>query len=215
MTEYHQPKHSGQKYTRTEVEAAWNSIRSAAEEYRSSRHDLDNLEIYLAFVSLKAPSKKEIKNFVELIFEVIDSAKSSLGKSETKIEICRDHPDLLWRHLKYIRIKHADYYSEWTWNQGYLRCGPTEDEIIDIVKNKIGKLDQIKRSDFDEIKLLIDGNGSNGGWFIGRLEPDLLRTWKRLSTELASSGFDELAILHHGGACLWRSGIEWATMTRN
>lgn len=160
IIEYHQPTHSGDKFSRTQVEAEWRKIRAAVVDYRDSHNGLENLSVLLSFADLIVPNENQHHDFIRAIHKEIERVKPDLSDRFTTIRIDDRHPAVLRRYLKKIDIRVANCYMEWDWNHMAASVGTSDDELFSILGAKLG----LKRAEeIDELHLVVAGDGPTGG----------------------------------------------------
>lgn len=212
ITEYHQPTHSGHKFSRTQVEAEWEKIRAAVVEYRGSHTGLENLNVLLSFTDLIVPNEKQHYEFIRAIHKEIEGAKPDLSDRFMTIRIDDQHPAVLRRHLEKIDVRVANCYMEWDWNHMVASVGTSDDELISILGAKLGLQ---RAEEIDELHLVVAGDGPTGGTYIGYLSPKLLDSFASLNKALERSDYNVVAILNYEETCTWRPSQGWSLIKHN
>jgi hypothetical protein len=148
-------------------------------------------------------------DFIQAIHDEIERVKPHLSDRFTTVWIDDRHPVVLRRYLRKIDVHLANCYMEWDWNHMAAWVGTSDDELVGILSPKLG----LKRADeTDELHLVVAGDGSAVGSYIGYLSPELLNGWSSVRAALGRSDYDVVAILNYQQSCIWLRCRGWLSV---
>jgi hypothetical protein len=207
ITEYHQPAHSGRKFPRKVVEATWEKLLEAVARYRESNKGLANLNVKLSFKTLHVPATGQHDEFVRAVHQEILKAAVDEKNSKVEIRIANHHSPILLTYLKSIGVRRAKGYGYWSWNQEFAGIGTTENELLSLIEKKL----EAKYDGFEEVHLVVAGDGPTASSYIGYLHPDILNGWQNLNVRIRESPFSRVTLLSNDHSCIWQQDQGWTS----
>lgn len=196
VMEFYHRKRQQQRFSRREVEAAWDKIvRDVNHSWQSRWPCLKGVTVWINFSDMKVPSKNDCDEFIDAVVSKISPFVDNLGTDYSTAEIDGGDRDIL-RHfvseimVRQIPIRHPDWRSNL--DSGYVTL--CENDFLETLKKK-EKYAPHAELNLSESHLVVVGSDS---WISGVLSPDRpeqLNSFSSVAKTLKDYPFDAVFLL--------------------
>lgn len=181
ITEFHTGPSEKTNILRSEVEAAWDKLQKQIMEEVKSYTELNHTVGILFFREVKLPTSREYKSFVSELIQLSLSMRR-LGYREK--EPPKAYP-YLNTYLESFHLNEVNSNINWEWSHSVGTVGLIENELQNIVENKLKKEKKYAEKDYEPWLLII--SGSKLSQAMGLLTTEQLNSFTVLNKRIQDS----------------------------
>ena len=196
VTEFHSKTDSDKKFSRREVEGAWDKLQESLENERNKYEELQSIYGVLSFKRLEVPPRQKHNEFINEIIHYTLSKLPIAKNIEQKYFDFLPGYSLINEYLKSVNLENLDCYITWEWNHNAAWVGLLEEELIYILEDKKEKLKKYKTTNIHEMWLVIV-SGHLLSQAMGKPHPEILNDYSNCNELLKQSGFDKVYLYQH------------------
>jgi hypothetical protein len=189
--EYFSPKRD-QKFSRHEIEVAWERFSKVLESEREAQGGLERVHCFLGFKRVRMPPPKTWPALVKAIVGFVKEQAS--GMTEEAVECTINQgcgSSVLVQNLGYIEIRQSVFPSGWDWNLNAEWLGVDDRELLAAIQGKLGK----ERIPGEYWLLVVCGERISQS--MGNLDNEELNLMNETNTALSHGAYTKVFIYDH------------------